>query len=329
MHAPIGESQIKKVALYAGLAALAAGIGMAFEYGRAMSYLHAVSLALLAIAGAVGFVGADILRSKGRSSAAGVVTVATVCLLLAEYGTHFGYTVGHRVRDQQEATVQNTTHKAAQENREAEKTNLALWQDQLKALMAQNAWATTVKADGLREELATLKERMAKEEQGQRGRKAGKGKEFESLQNQANAISTKIATVEQAADLTKRIEATQRLLDKKVETAANTEFRSSKIVNQTAAFAQIAMWDDKPTDSAISWTQLVLGAIIAAVTTYLAPFFFSIAFSDIREAAKKASDSVEQQITEAVHTIRNTPKPSNNFGLKLSTIQDLKRLAAA
>ena len=178
MHAPIGEAQVKKVALYAGLVALAAGIGMAFEYGRAMSYLHAVSLALLAIAGSVGFVGADILRSKGRRTAAGVVTVATVGLLLAEYGTHFGYTVGHRARDQQETTVQNATHKAVQENREAEKANLTLWQEQLKALMAQNAWATTVKADGLREELATLKDRMVKEEQGQRGRKAGKGKEF-------------------------------------------------------------------------------------------------------------------------------------------------------
>lgn len=287
MHAPIGEAQVKKVALYAGLVALAAGIGMAFEYGRAMSYLHAVSLALLAIAGSVGFVGADILRSKGRKTAAGVVTVATVGLLLAEYGTHFGYTVGHRARDQQETTVQNATHKAVQENREAEKANLTLWQEQLKALMAQNAWATTTKAEGLRGELAALKDRMTKEEQGQRGRKAGKGKEFEKLQDQYTALEAKIATVEQAADLTKRIEATQRLLDKKVETAAKTEFRSSKIVNQTAAFAQIAMWDDKPSDSAISWTQLVLGAIIAAVTTYLAPFFFSIAFSDIREAARR------------------------------------------
>lgn len=314
MHANIGEAQLKKVALYAGLLALVTGIGMAFEYGRAMSWLHAVSLSLLAVAGSLGFVGADLLRSKGRKVAGTVLSAATVCLLLAEYGTHFGYTVGHRARDQQETTVQNATHRAVQENREGEKTNLALWQEQLKTLMAQNAWATTVKADGLRAELKDLQDRMAKEEQGQRGRKAGKGKEFERLQDAATATAKRIDTVEQAADLTKRIEATQRLLDKKVETAAKTEFRSSKIVNQTAAFAQIAMWDDKPSDSAISWTQLVLGAVIAAVTTYLAPFFFAIAFSDIKAAAKKAI-AVEGQIAEAVHSIRNTPKP-NNFSLK-------------
>lgn len=288
MHAFADETRIKKVALYAGLIALAAGIGMAFEYGRAMSMLHAISLSLLAIAASLGFVGADILRAKGRITAASIISVATIGLLFAEYGTHFGYTVGHRVREAQETSVQNATHKAVQDNREAERTNLAMWQEQLKTLMAQNAWAPTVKADGLRAELDALKDRMAKEEQGQRGRKAGKGREFERLQDQANAVASKIAIVEQASDLTKRIEATQRLLDKKVETAAATKFHSSKIVNQTAAFAQIAMWDDKPSESAISWTQLVLGAIIAAVTTYLAPFFFSIAFADIRMAARSA-----------------------------------------
>lgn len=45
---------------------------------------------------------------------------------------------------------------------------------------------------------------------------------------------------------------------------------------------------------------------------------------------KPVGGGVEQQITEAVHTIRNTPKHQpSSIGLKLSTISDLKRLAAA
>jgi ribosomal protein L37AE/L43A len=282
MHAvPFADQKIKKIAMYAGCVALAAGIGMAFEYGRAMSWLHAVSLSLLAIGGSLAFLGSDLLRAAGRPLAPRIIAGLGIILLAGEYGTHFGYTVGHRVRDTQETGVQNTNYKDAQDNKASERVNLDMWREQLKNLLAQNAWAPTVKADAMRDELNAMDEAIRQE--AARVRCADRCLQ---LKFKRAELEKKIGIAEQAADLSKRIEATQRILDKKTETAGKTEFRSSKIVNQTTAFAQLATWDDKPSDTAMSWTQLVLGAIIAALTTFLAPFFFAIAFSDIRQAAR-------------------------------------------
>lgn len=281
MHSALSEVAVRKAALYVGIAALVAGMAMAFEYGRAMSWIHAVSLGLLAIAVSIAFIAAEMYRAKGRKLAGVIATIAGVAFSFGEYGTHFGYTVGSRVADSQQTAVQNAKYDAVQKNRDSEVSNLAMWKDQLAKLTEANAWAATVKADAMRSELATLKGRIDDEKAGKRGRAAGCKAECERLQNAYIDLDKRIGVAEQAADLSKRIEATQRIIDRKVEVAGTTEFHSSKIVNQTAGFAQVATWTDKPSESAMSWTQLVLGAIIAAITTYLAPFCLSVAFSGL------------------------------------------------
>lgn len=285
MNSAISESAVRKAALYVGVAALIVGMGMAFEYGRAMSWLHAFSLSLLAVAVSIAFIGAEMYRNAGRSTAAAVAMIAGVGFSVGEYGTHFGYTVGTRVSETQQTGVTNATYKAIQDNRDREAGNLEMWKKQLATLMEQDAWTATVKADALRDEVASLKGRIEEEKNGKRGRRAGCGKECERLQDQANKVSERLGKVEQREDLSKRIEATQRILDKKVDVAANTSFHSSKIVNQTAGFAQIATWSSEPSEAAMSWTQLILGAIIAAITTYLAPFCLSIAFGNSKADA--------------------------------------------
>lgn len=292
MHHSMAEATLKRVALIAGLAALACGTLMSFAYGSAMSYTHGVLLSLLAVGAAIAFPGADMMRARGRRMLAGILTVAGVACMVGEYTTHFGYTVGSRATDTQQTLHHNVNLQTIQENRRNEQANLDMWRKQLSDLMAANAWATTVKADGLRDELATLKDRMAKEEQGQRGRKAGKGQEFERLQNQANALSARIATIEQADELSKRIEATQRILDRKTETATATPYKSSKIINQSIGFAQISTGEIEPSATAIGWTQIILGSIIALFTTFLAPLFLQIAMPDLSKPHGEAPTSL-------------------------------------
>ena len=219
-------------------------------------------------------------RNAGRSTAAAVAMIAGVGFSVGEYGTHFGYTVGTRVSETQQTGVTNATYKAIQDNRDREVANLDMWRKQLNDLTAQNAWAATVKADGLRTQLETANKAIENET----ARKGCKAK-CEAKMKERDTIAEKIGKVEQVEDLTKRIEATQRILDKKVDVAANTVFHSSKIVNQTAGFAQIATWSSEPSESAMSWTQLILGAVIAAITTYLAPFCLSIAFGNSKADA--------------------------------------------
>lgn len=323
MHSALSEAAVRKAALYVGIAALVVGMGMAFEYGRAMSWLHAFSLGLLAIAVSIAFIGAEMYRNAGRTTAAAVAMLAGVGFSVGEYGTHFGYTVGARVAETQQTGVTNATYKSVQENRDREAANQDMWKKQLATLMEQDAWTATVKADALRSELKDLNDRISSEKDGKRGRRAGCGKECERLQDQANKVSERLGKVEQREDLTKRIEATQRILDKKVEVAANTTFHSSKIVNQTAGFAQIATWSSEPSESALSWTQLILGAIIAAITTYLAPFCLSIAFAGTKaEMSKAVSSGQKADASRLTSVAPATLGEGKSYTLKMEDMSD-------
>jgi hypothetical protein len=161
--------------------------------------------------------------------------------------------------------------------------------------MAANAWAATVKADGLRGQLATLHARIEEEKKGNRGRKAGCGKECERLQNEANALEQRIATVEQASDLSKRIEATQRILDTKLAKAEKTEFKSSSVVNQVSTAGQLylAFTGAKPEDTlepdrvTVSYANLIITAGGSLAFMLMAPIGFFIAGRNRREAIEE------------------------------------------
>ena len=292
MHSFLNEATVRKISGWCALVSLLFAMGMAFEYGRAMSYLHAGTLGLLAIAVPVAFVGADMLRAEGRKIAATMLIVAGTLMSIGEYMTHFGYTVGTRVGDAQQTTATNASYKSVQDNRASEAANLDMWKKQLAALMEQNAWAGSVKAEALRAQVALADKEVADET----ARGGCKAKCNLRMKEKAD-LEQRIGTIEQASDLTKRIEATQRILDKKVETATHTNYHSSKIVNQTAGFAQIAMWDDHPSDSALSWIQLVLGAGIAFITTYLTLVFTTVAFGSSKRKDTALSSSPLEALT--------------------------------
>lgn len=272
--------RIKQVLIAVGLIALASGAWMAWSFGAAMSKAHGLTLALLSIVAAVMPTMIDYLRKLNRKPTAYVLTLIATLFIGAEYFSHLGYTIGHRVADTEQTGIQNTKYADTREAVTDHKANLAMWQERLKTLTAQHAWAPVTKADGLRSELATLRERIEEEKKGKRGRKAGCGTECERLQNQANALEQRIATAEEAENLTKQINATQALIDKSRAKAAATEYRSSSIVNQTKFVAQIWTTNLEPGAEPMNWTQIGIGALIAIVTTFLAPVCFFMAFGD-------------------------------------------------
>ena len=304
MNSALSKESVRKISLYVGLIGLVVGMGMAFEYGRAMSPLHAASLGLLAIVVSIAFIAREVYAAEGKHFAANMALIAGIAFSIGEYGTHFGYTVGTRVAETQQTGVTNATYAAIQKNRDSEVANLDLWKKQLATLLEANAWAATVKADAMRGKLELANKEIADETA-----RGGCKKECNKRMKERDDLAERIGKIEQAEDLTKRIEATQRLLDKKVEVAAKTEFHSSKIVNQTAGFAQIATWSDEPSASAMSWTQLLLGAIIAAITTYLAPFCLSFAFSGMGDQRRHSSPSYDY--TPASPSLPKLPAPQH------------------
>lgn len=238
--------------LYLGLITLAVAAAMSFDFGWSISGKHAIFLMCLSAIAAFGPEAAYSQWVEGRKAISIILAAICLPLLGIEFYTHAGYTAGLRGTNIETATVQNTKYAGAQEAVTEDKTNLELWKKQLASLLEQDAWTATVKADGLRGELATIKDRIEAEKKGQRGRKAGCGKECEALQNQASDIEKRIAKVEQREDLAKRIEATQRILDGKRDTAAKTEFKSSAVSHQNEFLSKtLALFKDgslKPTE---------------------------------------------------------------------------------
>lgn len=301
-------STVKKTNLYLGAATLAVGCAMAFEFGRSMSYLHALSLCCLSIA--VAFLPSVVHkyfqeRSWGVASVLGVITVAFIAV---EFFSHLGYTVGHRVRDAEEATVQNTTYSAVQDNLASEKENLAMWRKQLADLKAQNAWTASVTADALRAKLEVANEKIRQEEA-----RGGCGPVCLRLKTERADLNSRIATVESVENLAKQIAATQKIIDGKVDTAKTTEFKSSKIVNQTKFVSQLMTMSLEPDKSAFTWSQIGIGFMIALVTTFLAPVCFFVAFADRKPGVahdKAAEGTLLRPASQPIPSPVTAPVPS-------------------
>jgi hypothetical protein len=320
MHAPVTDiATLKRMCFWIGLAGLIVSCAMSFAFGSSMSYAHAIALCLLTISVALLWPYVDHLWNTGSKVPAVVVGALAVMFTIAEFGSHMGYTVGHRVRDTQETGVVNATYKQAQESLASEKQNLQLWRDQLAKLQEQYAWAPTVSADGLRAKLASHDKAIALET----ARGGCKGKCLTLMKAKADT-EEKIAIAEQATDLKKRIEATQRILDRKGETAKTTEFKTSKIVNQTNFAAQLWTANIEPDAEAREWTQIGIGFIISLVTTFLPAAMWFIAFRDATHTRRERAPVASGTVTAPTPTTSVPPVPPSQ-----SYQQQLEAMIAA
>lgn len=271
-------SFLRRVALYVGGIGLLIAALMTAKFGLSMSPLHAAGLCLLTVAGSIIW---PVIKHTwdARSVQTWAMIVCGGLFLSVEYFSHLGYTVGTRVGETQQTGVQNTSYKNAQDALASDKKNIDMWRDHLAKLQAENAWVATVSADGLRAQVSAADEAIKQEE-----RRGGCGPRCLRLMKDKGALEEKIALAEQATDLSKKIEATQRLIDSKTEVASATEFKSSAVVNQTNFVAQIWTAELNPDERSLTWTQIVIGAFIAFVTTFLAPIMLNIAFGPERQA---------------------------------------------
>lgn len=284
MHIGTDIQTVKRVNLYLGAAALAVGCLMTMEFGRSMSWLHAASLCLLTVAAALLPAYVHHLWSDNAKPTAAMLGAVAVLFVGTEYFSHLGYTIGHRVRDTEETTVQNVAHDNAQAVLADERANIGMWRKQLADLTAQNAWATTVSPDGLKAQLGAAQKDIDLETQ-----RGGCKQKCQKLMVAKADLENRIAVASQAIDLGKKIEATQRIIDSKTTTAATTEHKSSKVVSQTKFVSQLATMELEPGKAALTWAQIAIGALIALVTTFLAPVCFFVAFRDRVAGAKPQS----------------------------------------
>jgi hypothetical protein len=288
---------LRRVALYVGVVGLIVAALMTFKFGSSMSVLHAVGLCLLTVAGSIIW---PVIKHTwdARSFQTWAMVVAGVLFLGVEYFSHLGYTVGTRVGETQQTSVHNAKFDDTRASLESDRVNIDLWKKQLSELTALAPWAATVTADGMRGELEAIEKAVELE-----ANRGGCKSKCQALMAKKGTLQTKIGTIEQASDLNKRIEATQRIIDGKTKVASEATFESSPVVNQTNFVAQLWTAQLKPDEMSLTWTQIIIGAIIALVTTFLAPIMLNIALGPEKDAGR-AMTKTQSDIEDVYRTFK-------------------------
>ena len=262
-----------------GIASLIVAVLMTAKFGWSMSVLHALGLAVLSMVAAFLPEAAYRMKEHGHPGLAIVLGVCAIPLLGIEYFSHVGYTQGQRVENVQQTGVHNTKFEDTRASLEADRESVTLWKKQLADLTAQAPWAPTIKAEALRGELEAVTKAVELEEQ-----RGGCKRKCQKLMEKKADVEKRIGMVEQAENLTKRIEATQRIIDSKTAKAAEATFESSPVVNQTAFVAKMVAWDLKPGEAVQEGTQIGISASLALANVLLTPLCFLIAGRSRRKA---------------------------------------------
>jgi hypothetical protein len=255
-----------------GLFSLFVAAAMTFKFGLSMSVLHALGLGVLSVVASFLPEAAYRMKEEGHAGLAVVLALLATPLLAVEYFSHVGYTVGQRVGNVQQTSVHNAKFDDTRAALEADRESVTMWKKQLSDLTALAPWAPTIKAEALRGEL----EAMTKAVELETARGGCKSKCLK-LMDKKSEVEKKIGTVEQAEDLARRIEATQRIIDGKTEKAADATFESSPVVNQTAFVAKMVAWDLKPGEGIQEGSTIGISAMLALANVLLTPLCFLIA----------------------------------------------------
>lgn len=319
--------------LWLGLGSLAAAAAMSADFGWSVSIKHALFLAVLSIVAAFGPMAAERLWGLGRKGPAIAAAIICVPLLGIEFYSHAGYTAGLRGQNISEARVQNMRYDGAQDAVSDDKANVALWRKQLASLMEANAWAGTVKADGLRAQLESAQKAVDLES----ARGGCKTKCLAEMEKKAD-LEKRISIAEQATDLTKRIEATQRILDGKREVATKTEHKSSAVEHQNAflakAVALVGSASLTPTEfqsegaqQTVNLAMAVAGTGLPAFALFMAGLFRSARRSPYVSDSHPGTSHPVSEIGNRTPDARAYPQPVATPAMNLTrvTVGDINR----
>ncbi|MFA5952292.1 MAG: hypothetical protein WC807_18645 [Hyphomicrobium sp.] len=296
-------AMIRKISLYCAAVTLAVACLMSFKFGWSMSLLHAFGLGLITICTALIFPYIGHQWKGGSKGFAACLAPVAALLCMVEFGTHTGYTNGVRTIETEGAGYVNANYKTKQDSVARNAKQLSDYKASLAELQAQNAWAATVSADGLRAQIVPMD--LAITQETARG---GCGPKCLKLTQDKAAIQDKIAIAEKAEDLSRQIALFQGLVNSKETEATAAEFKSSEVVAQTNIFAKAAAWSLDPTDAQKEGTQIGVGFAMALATTFLPAVFMLMAFGPaefVPGAGKRIAAATEKATDEASAILRD------------------------
>lgn len=233
------------------------GLTMASNWIIALVLASGLMLATVASAYVWPFV-AQAFQSRNWITA-GALALFGVLVTTTDLTTNFGAIGWQRGANVTNASVQNARYDMAHEQVQDAKANLKMWRERLASLKAQNAWITTINAEAMRGQIPALDEAIRQE-----AARIKCGQLCLGLKQKKAALMARIAKAEEVESLRGKIEAAQRVIDKKVATAATQEKAQSGAWYQTMNLASMATFSLEPSKEAQHWTDKGVNWMVAA-----------------------------------------------------------------
>jgi hypothetical protein len=174
----------------------------------------------------------------------------------------------HKSSDVTQATVQQAKYEDRRDAVATAKDEVALFKRLIDDLKAQNPWATSVSADGLKGQLPAIEEAVLQE-----SKRGGCGPKCLALKEKLADVQKQIGVAEKLDDHTKKLEAANRGLGKAVAEASVSKQGESAVETQNLRLASLFTLSREPSEAAQHWTDQWLMVAIGAVITFASQFF--------------------------------------------------------
>ena len=246
-----------------GLVLLAVDANMSRKFGATFDDTAMVGLTALSIGSGILLVLAIQQWRRGHKEFAKVIAASWALCFAFNVISNMGVATSVRLAETQTATVQKAVHEQRSQSTAEAKARLVIFEKQLATLMQKNAWAATVTATGLRDQVASLK--AARDSESALG---GCGPKCRALENQIIGVQGKVAIAEQRENLDKRIAATKRILAEARDKLQNTDAGVSLVANQASLYPRWTVgWfsSNAETAGAIRNSNELLGILMALV----------------------------------------------------------------
>lgn len=300
-----------------GAVALFVDAAIAFKYGLTQTVLHAAGFGLCAVFFAFLPDQAALMWEQRKRFASLAVWAICIPLGAMAYWSHLGYGAGVRVGDIQQTTAHNNMHKAVNKGVESEEKNIETWRGQLvtkekdrDAMKTANPWAAKTSPDALKAEIANMEGDMIfKRSKECANVTLPDSRKFcdalAKLKGQLGEFGRMNKIADEIEKLNGQIEATQRVIDKKVADASAVKFQSSSVVNQTSVAGQLylAYMGASPEETldpdrvTISYANIIITAGGSLAFMLMAPLGFYVAGrnrksdSDIAQTARDIAEA--------------------------------------
>jgi len=302
MNIPKGIAPYFKAATVLGIGVMIVDTKMSAEFGASIDSTAMIGLGLVSVASGIILVIAETLRRMGQTGFATAAAIGWAIAFTFNVWSNVGVATSTRMGEVQTATVQQTNYGERKKAAEEAELNLKNFGEQLNVLLTQNAWAATVKADGLREKAATLDKAIAEEGNKRNG---GCKRRCLDLMNQKAALEQQIGVAERRRDIEGQIEATKKVLEKARAELASTKAGISATANASTLHAKLVGWNlaALPNEASVTVANESTGIFMAVVIAVMSALLTFIGV--LPHLAEITRDDVPAAISNGVRDLQD------------------------